>query len=95
MSKAAFVLQKTRLFQRAVFFTMINPQINGAGFAGYRININLDLSDYSKIRIDCRGQGANFGYKVVLRHKGHHTDPYPSYEQIFQVNFILNICGSF
>ncbi|KAF7395107.1 hypothetical protein HZH66_008281 [Vespula vulgaris] len=33
-SKATLVLQKTQVFQRAIFFTLLNPQPNGAGFAG-------------------------------------------------------------
>lgn len=37
MSKASLVIQKTQVFQRAVFFTLLNPQPNGAGFAGMSI----------------------------------------------------------
>uniref|UniRef100_A0A1B6CS23 NADH:ubiquinone oxidoreductase intermediate-associated protein 30 domain-containing protein n=1 Tax=Clastoptera arizonana TaxID=38151 RepID=A0A1B6CS23_9HEMI len=84
MSKASFVLQKTKVFQRAVFFSLLNPQPNGAGFAGYRTNTHLDLRCYSKIRLDCRGQGQNFGYKIVVRHKNQNNEPHPSFEQMFQ-----------
>merc|ERR1712071_367946 len=38
-SKALMVLQKARLFQRAVFFALLNPQPNGAGFAGIMIGM--------------------------------------------------------
>ena len=34
MSKAVLALQTTRVYQRAVMFAVINPQPNGAGFAG-------------------------------------------------------------
>ena len=37
MSKAVLALQTTRVFQRAVMFAVINPQPNGAGFAGQHI----------------------------------------------------------
>lgn len=85
MSKAVLVLQKTQRFQRGVLFTMLNPQPNGAGFAGFRTDTEFDLSDFKSIQLFCRGQGENYGYKVVLRHKNENTEPFPSYEQMFQV----------
>ncbi|KAL1124199.1 hypothetical protein AAG570_001969 [Ranatra chinensis] len=83
MSKAALVLQKTKIFQRAVFFTMLNPQPNGAGFAGVRTETKLNLEGYSRFQIEMRGQGANSGYKICLRHKGLNDEPHPTYEQKF------------
>lgn len=85
MSKAALVLQRTQEFQRAVFFTLLNPQPNGAGFAGVRTFTHLDLTNRTAIAISCRAQGQNFEYKVVLRHRGLNDDPNPTYEQTFQV----------
>lgn len=85
MSKANLVLQKTRVFQRAVFFTLLNPQPNGAGFAGMRTLVNLDLRGYSRISLVCRGQGQNFHYKVVLRHRGKHSSEDYEYEHMFEV----------
>merc|ERR1712032_1307451 len=41
MSKAVFSLQRSVRFQRAVLFAMINPQPNGAGFAGVKSNVNF------------------------------------------------------
>ncbi|XP_075211311.1 uncharacterized protein LOC142318757 isoform X2 [Lycorma delicatula] len=84
MSKAVITLQKTQLFQRAIVFTLLNPQPNGAGFAGVRTNTQLNLTDYSKVVLYLRGQGQNSGYKVVLRHKNQNNEPFPSYEQMFQ-----------
>ncbi|XP_054284306.1 uncharacterized protein LOC129001132 isoform X2 [Macrosteles quadrilineatus] len=84
MSKAVLVLQKTQRFQRGVFFTMLNPQPNGAGFAGFRTDTEFNLTNYNSIQLYCRGQGENYGYKVVLRHKNQNTEPFPSYEQMFQ-----------
>ena len=90
MSKATLVLQKTQQFQRAVFFTLLNPQPNGAGFAGMRIFTSLDLSDKSKLVMSCRGQGQNYDYKVVLRHRGLDEEPNPTYELTFQVRYTAN-----
>ncbi|XP_046735762.1 uncharacterized protein LOC124405144 isoform X2 [Diprion similis] len=82
-SKAVIVIQETQVFRRAVFFTLLNPQSNGAGFAGVRTETTLNLTGYNNIDINCRGQGNNTGYKVVLRHKGQDNEPYPTYEQFF------------
>jgi len=67
-SKAALVLQKARLFQRAVFFALLNPQPNGAGFAGVYHQTDFDLSPFSSIDMKLRGQGANKNFKIILRH---------------------------
>ena len=81
-SKATLVLQKTQKFQRAVFFTLLNPQPNGAAFAGVRVQTNWDLSSYDSLKIRCRGQGQNKGYKIVLSHKNQPKDGV-NYEQTF------------
>ncbi|XP_044596581.1 uncharacterized protein LOC123273266 [Cotesia glomerata] len=85
MSKAVLTLQKTQLFQRGIFFTLLNPQPNGAGFAGVRMPTTWDLSGYTNIEIKCRAQGNNEHYKVVLRHKGLASNDDTSYEQTFEV----------
>ncbi|EZA55861.1 hypothetical protein DMN91_010724 [Ooceraea biroi] len=84
-SKAALVLQISQLFQRAILFTLLNPQPNGAGFAGVRKPTNLDLSSFNNIEITCRGQGQNSHYKISLRHRGQNSDEDLSYEQFFTV----------
>ncbi|XP_014473532.1 PREDICTED: uncharacterized protein LOC106743833 isoform X2 [Dinoponera quadriceps] len=84
-SKAVLTLQTSQLFQRAVFFTLLNPQANGAGFAGVRTPTNLDLSRFKDIEITCRGQGQNSNYKISLRHKGQDSNADLSYEQFFTV----------
>ncbi|XP_020282950.1 uncharacterized protein LOC109854355 [Pseudomyrmex gracilis] len=84
-SKAALTLQTSQLFQRAVFFTLLNPQSNGAGFAGVRKMTNLDLSGFKNIEITCRAQGQNNHYKICLRHRGQNSDVDFSYEQFFTV----------
>ncbi|XP_032673998.1 uncharacterized protein LOC116845432 isoform X4 [Odontomachus brunneus] len=75
----------SQLFQRAILFTLLNPQPNGAGFAGVRTPTNLDLSKFKNIEITCRGQGQNSNYKISLRHKGQDSNLDLSYEQFFTV----------
>ncbi|XP_032673993.1 uncharacterized protein LOC116845432 isoform X1 [Odontomachus brunneus] len=84
-SKAVLTLQTSQLFQRAILFTLLNPQPNGAGFAGVRTPTNLDLSKFKNIEITCRGQGQNSNYKISLRHKGQDSNLDLSYEQFFTV----------
>ncbi|XP_059470152.1 uncharacterized protein LOC132193467 [Neocloeon triangulifer] len=83
MSKAALTLQKTQVFQRAIFFSLLNPQPNGAGFAGVRTSVQLDLTPYRTIKMKARVQGQNLNYKMVLRHKGETGEPFPTYEKFF------------
>ncbi|KAL0123611.1 hypothetical protein PUN28_005849 [Cardiocondyla obscurior] len=84
-SKAILVLQTTELFQLAVFFTLLNPQPNGAGFAGVRTLTNLDLSQFKDIEITCRAKGQNEHYKIVLKHRGQNSHEDFSYEQFFTI----------
>lgn len=86
-SKAVLTLQTTQVFQRAIFFTLLNPQPNGAGFAGVRTMTKLNLSGFKNIEITCRGQGNNSHYKVILRHRGLHSNEDITYEQFFVVSF--------
>lgn len=86
-SKAILTLQISQLFQRAVLFTLLNPQPNGAGFAGVRKPTNFDLSQFKNMEITCRGQGQNSHYKITLRHRGGNSNQDPSYEQFFTVKF--------
>ncbi|XP_065341264.1 uncharacterized protein LOC135940344 [Cloeon dipterum] len=83
MSKATLTLQKTQVFQRAVFFSLLNPQPNGAGFAGVRKAVQLDLTGHTAIKVRARVQGPNLHYKMVLRHKGEQYEPFPTYENFF------------
>lgn len=90
-SKAVLTLQTSQLFQRVVFFTLLNPQPNGAGFAGIRKPVNFDLSRFKNIEIVCRGQGQNNHYKINLKHRGQNSNEDLSYEQFFTVKFLLSI----
>jgi len=71
MSKAVFSLQRSVRFQRAVLFAMINPQPNGAGFAGVKSNVNFSSEEHLQAKpqgflLKLRGQGQLQYWKVVL-----------------------------
>ena len=67
MSKAVFSLQKSKVFQRAIIFAVINPQPNGAGFAGVKSNVMFeDVDGKEGILLQVRGQGSLKYWKVVL-----------------------------
>lgn len=83
MSKATLVLQRAQLFQRAIFFALLNPQPNGAGFAGVRHPVDFDLSSFSSVKMKVRGQGTTTHFKIVLKHHGEVGDGSPSYEYFF------------
>ena len=90
MSKASFTLQKSRLFQRAVFFALLNPQPNGAGFAGIKTNLSLDLDNFNSTEglvLQLRAQGDMDYWKVVITNQefAGQTAPY-TYEAKFLVN---------
>ncbi|XP_023955210.2 uncharacterized protein LOC112058543 [Bicyclus anynana] len=84
MSKAVFVIHRNTEFRRAIFFALLNPQPNGAGFAGIRALGMYNLTGCTKLQLYCRSQGQFNGFKVVLRHKGLNDEPNYSFEQYFQ-----------
>merc|ERR1739848_755994 len=59
MSKASFVLQKTQQYQRAIFFALLNPQPNGACFAGFRSRCDFSSSNYEAIELRLRGSNGD------------------------------------
>lgn len=83
MSKAFLTLQETQLFKRAIFFALLNPQPNGAGFAGVRHSVDFNLESHSNITLRVRGQGQYKIFKVTLKHHNEIGDGSPSYEQFF------------
>ena len=84
MSKASFVLQKTQKYQRAIFFALLNPQENGACFAGYRTETNFDSSIYKSINLRLRGfNGDLWRYKLLLTNQKETNQR--SYEAYFNV----------
>jgi len=85
MSKSSFVLQKTQKYQRAIFFALLNPQENGACFAGFRSETDFDSSHYTDLELRLRGfKGDLWRYKILLTNQ---RDTYQrSYEAYFNVN---------
>merc|ERR1719397_2106374 len=80
MSKASFVLQKTQRYQRAIFFAMLNPQPDGACFAGYRSDTDFHSSNYKAVQLRLRGaQGDLSRYKIVLNNQISNQRSYESY----------------
>ena len=49
-SKGALVLQKTKVYQRAVFFAVLNPQPNGACFVGFKTPVDFDAGKYTSVQ---------------------------------------------
>merc|ERR1711936_301035 len=91
MSKAVFSLQRSIRFQRAVLFAMINPQPNGAGFAGVKSNISFSDEDLQAkpqgFLLKLRGQGQLQYWKVVLTNSDQLDLPLLySYEHKFSLN---------
>ena len=85
MSKASFVLQKTQQYQRAIFFALLNPQANGACFAGFRSQCDFASSNYEAIHLRLQGSNGDlWRYKILLTNQ---KDTYQrSYEAYFNVS---------
>ncbi|XP_061706853.1 uncharacterized protein LOC133517557 [Cydia pomonella] len=84
MSKAVLVNHENTEYKRVVFFALLNPQTDGSGFAGVRaLKTYDDLTEYTKLQLQCRAQGNFTSFKVVLRHKGLNNEPNNSFEQFF------------
>ncbi|XP_050528292.1 uncharacterized protein LOC126898367 [Daktulosphaira vitifoliae] len=84
-SKAVFVTYNTKSKQSALLLTMLMVQENGAGFCGIRTITQLNLEKYEKLSFTCIPNGNATHYKVVLRHNNENDEPYPAFEQQFEV----------
>lgn len=84
MSKAVFPIQKTQVYQRAVFFALLNPQPSGAGFAGVDTEVKFNLSQCTTLDLRLRAGGEYSAFKVILYHKSEEVAVNYSYEQFFQ-----------
>uniref|UniRef100_A0A8D8ZQC2 NADH:ubiquinone oxidoreductase intermediate-associated protein 30 domain-containing protein n=1 Tax=Cacopsylla melanoneura TaxID=428564 RepID=A0A8D8ZQC2_9HEMI len=83
-SKAVFTLHKSPTKQRGVFFTLLTPNTRGACFAGYRTDVQFDISKYNMLVILGSTHGTNNTiYKVLLQHNGLEDRLHPSYEYSF------------
>ena len=85
-SKGTFVLQKTREFQRAIFFVLLNPQPNGACFVGLNIDGPYDFTNFSGLEIKFRRQAQNISIWKVLLKTSASVDRFTGYEQMFKAS---------
>nr|CAI5837058.1 unnamed protein product [Callosobruchus analis] len=83
-SKAILVPHSTDKFQRAVLFTLLDPQPCGAAIAGIKKIVEMDLTEYKDVQLRIRGRGEYKGYEFVLRHKGQIGPKSLSYVQFFE-----------
>ncbi|VEN46041.1 unnamed protein product, partial [Callosobruchus maculatus] len=83
-SKAILVPHSTDKFQRAVLFTLLDPQSCGAAIAGIKKLVELDLTEYKDIQLRIRGRGQYRGYEFVIRHKNQFGPKLPSYVHFFE-----------
>jgi NADH dehydrogenase [ubiquinone] 1 alpha subcomplex assembly factor 1 len=83
-SKATMVLQKTQIFQRAILFALLNPQSNGAAFAGMYFDGPYDFKSFSGFEIKLKLQSLNIKqWKVILKQLKS-DDRFETYEHKFE-----------
>ena len=83
------VIQKTRKFQRAIFFVLLNPQTNGACFAGMNFNGKFDFKNYSGFELKFKAQASNIrSWKITLK-TSDSVDRFTSYQQDFVVSTVI------
>ena len=86
MSKASLVLQITQKYQRAILFTLLNPQPTGACFAGFRSPTDFDSSKYKAVQLRLKGvKGDLWRYKILL------TNQKQSYQRSYETSFNVNV----
>ena len=78
-------MQKTRQFQKGIFFVLLNPQPNGACFAGINFDGNFNLENYSGFEFKFKAQASDIkSWKIVLK-TSDSIDRFTSYQQDFEV----------
>ena len=86
MSKATFSLIESQEVRRAVLQTLLNPQPNGACFAGVESALEFpDWSSFMNLSLVARGQGEFSMFKVVLRDQDGISSG-SSFEKLFQAS---------
>lgn len=86
MSKAVFSLIESETVRHAVLLTLLNPQPDGACFAGVNTRISQNINNwanYAAISINIRGQGQYSDFKVVLQDYKSETNSSLAFEQHF------------
>ena len=78
-------MQKTRQFQQGIFFVLLNPQPNGACFAGMNFDGDFNLENYSGFEFKFKAQASDIkSWKIVLK-TSDSIDRFTSYQQDFEV----------
>ena len=91
-SKANIVLQKTQIFQRAIFFSLLNPLPNGACFAGMKVRKEeFDFDGYSGLLMQCRAQSKNQNSWELVLETNSRNDRFSSYSAFIQVSYFFKI----
>ena len=95
-SKATLTLQKLNkgcigVDQRAVLFALLNPQPNGAGFAGMKRLLNatdfqdiLPINNLDGVILRCRAQGL-VHWKIIFYQRMENVDPHVTYAAFFDM----------
>nr|CAI5837057.1 unnamed protein product [Callosobruchus analis] len=80
VSKAVLVPHNGIDSNRAILFTLLEPQSDGAAFAGVRRVDNFDFTGHQEISLKLRNWGAYTGYQLVLKNSQEsNTVSYASY----------------
>ncbi|KAL1451732.1 hypothetical protein WDU94_006082, partial [Cyamophila willieti] len=68
-------------FQRVILYSWMNPKDKGKGFAGTRLDVELNLTNYDRLVMYGHAWKSNSGHRMVLYHNGEHAESHPSYQQ--------------
>ncbi|VEN46043.1 unnamed protein product [Callosobruchus maculatus] len=88
VSKAVLVPHNGPNSKGAVLFTLLEPQTDGAAFAGVRRVANFDFSGHQEIRLRLKNRGEYTGYQLVLKNSQEaNTVSYANYFDAAQKDF--------
>jgi hypothetical protein len=88
-SKAVFTTINTQMGQHAMLFVSLDPQPNGACFAGVKHKLTQPLGDATGVLLRVRAKGELAYWKVVLTVKGSpapHDSNNPTYQALFRLD---------
>jgi hypothetical protein len=89
MSKAVISIVESETVRHAVFMTLLNPQSDGACFAGVESDLSTsDWSAFQQMELNFRAQGQYDIFKVVLQDEESSTNSSLAFENLFQANVV-------
>ncbi len=88
MSKAIISIIESKAVRRAVFFSLLNAQENGACFAGVQSNFASvsDWSSYAAVEMNLRSKGQYNIFKVVLKDTKSQSNSSLAFESPFETD---------